>query len=117
MSSDLLRLTGFESLSRNFVNFKLCCRKRKRGDEMKNESTKRKPEVAAAADVVEETTDDRDEEVDLSKVDFSQYKGGSKKGGNGKEFNPWKDYDRKGKSSKAKQRFKPAPGKSVSYKK
>jgi hypothetical protein len=59
-----------------------------------------------------------DEAVDFSKVDFSQYKGGAKKSdGNSKEFNPWKDYDKKGKSSKAKQRYKPAAGKSVSYKK
>jgi len=58
------------------------------------------------------------EQVDFAKVDFSQYQGGPKKGkGNSNEFNPWKDYDRKGKSSKAKQRFKPAHVKSVSYKK
>ena len=61
---------------------------------------------------------DNDAEVDFAKVDFSQYKGGKKKGReNSKEFNPWKDYEKKGKSSKAKQRYKPAAGKSVSYKK
>jgi hypothetical protein len=51
-------------------------------------------------------------------VDFSQYSGGSKKGGkNGAEFNPWKDFDKKGKNTKQRQRYKPAAGKSVTYKK
>jgi len=42
--------------------------------------------------------------------------GSNKHPGDSKDFNPWKDYDKKGKNLKQKQRYKPA-GKSVSYKK
>ena len=56
------------------------------------------------------------EAIDFNNVDFSQYSGGAKKG-SGKEFNPWKDYNKKGKNSRQKQRYKPAVGKSVTYKK
>lgn len=78
----------------------------------------KKREAKGGTAVQDDDVQDADQDIDFAKVDFSQYKGGAKKGReNNKEFNPWKDYDKKGKSSKAKQSYKPAAGKSMSYKK
>jgi hypothetical protein len=79
---------------------------------------------------------DNVKDLDLADVDFSQFSGefvleespnsldilcselgGSKKApGESKDFNPWKDYDKKGKNLKKRQNYKRA-GKSVTYKK
>ena len=83
----------------------------------KNKKSKQAASDLANDSSIQATSGNEPEEVDFTNVDFSQYSGGTKKTGpNGKEFNPWKDFDRKGKSAKQKQRYKPAVGKSVTYK-